>query len=283
MGCADARSGDHEDRLHRAVEDVASDHPEALFAVAVVDPATQTRFEVNGDSVLHAASMMKVPVMIEVFRQAEEGRFSLDDSLVVENRFRSIVDGSEFSIETDSDDGIYDALGGRMSIHDLTRNMITVSSNLATNMLIDYVSPDSVRETVRRLGGSGVEVLRGVEDLKAFEQGLNNTATASGLAALFEVLMEGRAVSAEADRQMIDILLDQRFTSIIPAGLPDDVRVAHKTGWITRIHHDGGIVYPPGSAPYVLVVMMRGIDDEARSAAAGARIAAAVHQVLRPD
>ncbi len=282
-GCDRSSEESLQQPLADAVEDVLVDYPEATIAVAVIDPATNTRYSVNGDTTFHAASMMKVPVMIEVFRQAEEGRFSLDDSLLVENRFRSIVDSSVYSIETDSDDGIYAALGGLMSIRDLTRNMITVSSNLATNILIEHVSPTAVRETTERLGGTGVNVLRGVEDLKAFGQGMNNTATASGLAALFEALMERRAVSAEADSQMIDILLDQQFQSVIPSGLPEGVGFAHKTGWITGIHHDGGIVFPPEGDPYVLVVMTRGIVDEIESAAAGAEVATAVHSVLRPD
>lgn len=283
MGCDRSSDARRAANLESAVADVVADYPEATIAVVVIDPESDTRLSLNGDTTFHAASMMKVPVMIEVFRQANEGRFSLDDSLTVENRFSSIVDSSEYSIETDSDDSIYDDLGEQMSILDLTRNMITVSSNLAANLLIDYVDPDSVQRTVDRLGADGVRVLRGVEDLKAFEAGLNNTATADGLAALFEALMEQRAVSPEADSQMIRILIDQQFNSMVPRGLPENAAFAHKTGWITGVHHDGGIVFSTRHAPYVLVVMTRGIEDEGESAEAGAEIATAVHGVLRPD
>lgn len=282
-GCDRSDHGGMQEPLDDALLEIAESHPEATIAVAVVDPHTGTRHALNGDTTMHAASMMKVPVMIEVFRQAEAGRFALEDSLLVENRFHSIVDSSEYSIETDSDDSIYQALGSRMSILDLTRNMITVSSNLATNILIDHLSPQSVQQTVERLGGEGVRVLRGVEDLQAFDQGLNNTATASGLATLFEALMERRAVSPAADSQMIDILLDQQFTSVVPQGLPGGVSFAHKTGWITGIHHDGGIVIPEEGEPYVLVVMTRGILDESESAGVGAEIAGVVHEILRGD
>lgn len=271
--------------LEEAIESILADYPEAVVGIAVRDPKTGTTYERQGQHSFHAASTMKVPVMIEVFNQATQGRFSLDDSLTVRNEFRSIVDGSPYSIGTDSDDSIYTLLGEQMSIRDLTHNMITVSSNLATNLLIDFVGAESVQETVRRLGGDGVDVLRGVEDLRAFEAGRNNTATATGLASILEAVMMGNAVSAEADSQMVEILLDQRFVSMIPRGLPDNATFAHKTGWITAVHHDAGIVVIEDDDPYVLVIMTEGIRDESESAELGAELAAVIHRVLRdaPD
>ncbi|MDX1488508.1 MAG: serine hydrolase [Acidiferrobacterales bacterium] len=245
------------------------------------DPATGTRLDLNGDRLFHAASTMKVPVMIELYRQARLGRFSLDDSLLVENAFRSIVDGSPYRIEDDSDDAIYERLGQQMAIRDLIYQMITVSSNLATNLLIGYVSADSVQATIERMGTREMRVLRGVEDIKAYRQGLSNSATSSDLAVLLQALMENRAVSDEDDVEMIDILLDQRFNEMIPAGLPEGVRAAHKTGSITRINHDAAIVLPDDADPYVLVLLTEGIDDHAVSAALGARITALVHARLR--
>ena len=269
--------------LEAALEAVIARHPEATVAVAVRDAATGTILDLRADRPFHAASTMKVPVMIEVFRQAALGRFGLDDSLAVENSFRSIVDGSPYRIEDDSDDAIYTVLGTKMSVRDLVHNMITVSSNLATNLLIDFVSADSVQPTAERRGATDIRVLRGVEDIKAFRQGLSNTTTAADLAALLAALRDGRAVSPEADRAMVDILHAQRFNTMIPAGLPGDVRVAHKTGWITEIHHDAALVYPGEAAPYVLVVLTEGIADEDASAALGAEIAGAVHAALRPQ
>jgi beta-lactamase class A len=125
-----------------------------------------------------------------------------------------------------------------------------------------------------------MNVLRGVEDGKAFERGLSNTTTARALAALFERIGRGEAVSPEASREMIDILKRQRFDGAIPAGLPEDVAVAHKTGNITRIHHDAGIVYGP--RPFVLVVLVRGIDEEAESAALIASITRRLYRELAP-
>ena len=280
-GCTASPSAETDRALRTAVEAILAAYPDATVAVAVRDPVTDTHFDVDADRVFHAASTMKVPVMIEVFRRA--GTDPIGDSLTVLNAFRSIVDGSPFSITDDSDDTVYDLLGERVPVQVLLRRMITHSSNLATNLIIEYVTADSVQQTIERLGTEQMRVLRGVEDLEAFEQGLSNTATAADLATLLLALVEGRAVSPSADSAMVDILLDQAFDSMIPAGLPADARVAHKTGEITRIHHDAAIVYPDDAPPYVLVVLTEGIDDHGRSARLGAEIARAVHTTLRSE
>lgn len=280
--CRNASTPEPPASFEETLDAIIAPHPEATVAVAVRDAQTGTVLDRNGDRAFHAASTMKVPVMIEVYRQAALGRFSLDDTLPVENAFRSIVDGSAYSIEDDSDDAIYERLGQAMTIRDLVYQMITVSSNLATNLIIDYVSADSVQATCERLGTTTMQVLRGVEDIKAYRQGLSNSATAADLAMLLDALRHGTAVSPEADSAMIKVLLDQTFNTMIPEGLPADARAAHKTGWITRIHHDAAIVYPAQGEPYVLVILTEGIDDETVSAALGAEIAQAVHAALRP-
>ena len=224
------------------------------------------------DTSFHAASTMKVPVMIELFRQAEAGLLGLDDQLPIRNEFHSIVDGSVYTMDVtaDSDAEVYKAVGKTMSLRELNEAMITVSSNFAANLLIERLGAKNVQQTVDRLGGTGVVVLRGVEDQKAFDKGLNNTTTARGLATLLHKLATGRAVSAKADAEMIEVLKRQKFKDAIPAGLPPGTPVAHKTGTITRIHHDAAIVYGP--KPYVLVILVRGIQEQKESAALMAAI-----------
>ncbi len=114
------------------------------------------------------------------------------------------------------------------------------------------------------MGASGMQVLRGVEDQKAFDAGKNNTTDALGLLTLFEAIGKGKAVSPKASTEMVEILQRQKFNDAIPAGLPAGTLVAHKTGTITRIHHDAGIVY--AARPYVLVILTRGILDQTISA-----------------
>jgi beta-lactamase class A len=232
---------------------------------------------IDADKPFHAASTMKVPVMIELFRQARDGHLSLDDPLPVRNEFRSIVDGSAYSLSEgeDSDSEVYAAAGRTMSLRRLCELMITVSSNFATNLLIGRLGIENVKKTVTRLGAEGMNVLRGVEDDKAYEKGLNNTTTARGLMVLMEKLARGVAVDPVSDRAMVGILKRQKFRDAIPAGVPSGVPVANKTGNITRIHHDAAIVET--ERPYVLVVLVRGIEDEKTSAALIREISKAIH------
>jgi beta-lactamase class A len=151
-------------------------------------------------------------------------------------------------------------VGKTMTLRELCEAMITVSSNFAANLLIEKLGVENIRRTVTRLGADGMQVLRGVEDQKAFDKGLNNTTTARGLMILLEKIAAGKAVDSAADAEMIDILKRQKFDTAIPAGLPPGTAVAHKTGTITKIHHDAAIVYGP--RPYVLVVLVRGIQEQ---------------------
>lgn len=231
---------------------------------------------IDPDKTFHAASTMKVPVMIELFRQAHAGTLTLDEPLPIRNEFRSIVDGSPYtlSVGDDSDREVYANIGRSMTLRALNEAMITVSSNFATNLMIERLGVENIRETVARLGADGMKVLRGVEDSKAFDKGLNNATTARGLLVLLEKIGRGEAVSAAADREMVNVLKRQKFGDGIPAGLPAGTPVAHKTGNITRIHHDAGIVYGP--RPYVLVVLVRGIQDQKVSGPLIAAISKAV-------
>lgn len=252
---------------------------EAAVAFRMLDGRSEVL--IDPDKRFHAASTMKVPVMIELFRQAAARSLSLDDPLVIRNEFRSIVDGSTYALSegADSDKLVYASVGKTMTLRQLCELMITVSSNFAANLLIERVGVDNVRSTVARLGAGGMEVLRGVEDQKAFDKNLNNSTTARALLVLFDKLARGWAVSKKADAEMVGILERQMFDDGIPAGLPPGTRVAHKTGNITRIHHDAGIVF--GKRPYVLVVLVRGIQDQKQSAALIAELSKAIHASVR--
>jgi len=205
--------------------------------------------------------------MVELFHQAHDGKLKLDDLLPVKNEFHSIVDGSPYRLDAadDSEVNLYQAVGQTRTLSQLCQLMITVSSNLATNLLIEKLGVENIRATAREFHADGMNVLRGVEDQKAFDKGLNNTTTARGLAVLLESLAQGRAFDSEASRQMVAILEHQTFNEGIPAGLPPGTRVAHKTGEITKIHHDAGIVFAP--KPFVLVILVRGMDDFKQSSA----------------
>ncbi len=213
------------------------------------------------DRPFHPASTFKTCLMMEVFHQAEQGKLSLKELLQIKNEFPSIVDGSAFSLlaEEDAEQDLYTHLGERLPLDDLVRRMIAVSSNLATNLIIQRVTPENTTAFMRELGADGLIIRRGVEDNKAFQLGLNNVATARGLATIFERLEKREAVSSGADEEMIGILLQQQFNEMIPAQLPPGSRVAHKTGWNGDTYHDSGVVYPPGGSPFVLAILTCGI------------------------
>jgi beta-lactamase class A len=262
-----------ENQLRRVIE---ASGAEVAVAYRTLDG--QSELFIDGDKPFHAASTMKVPVMIELFRQARSGQLSLDDTLTIRNEFRSIVDGSPYKLSEgdDSDSQVYAALGKSMTLKQLCELMIAVSSNFAANLLIEKLGVENIRRTVSALGADGMQVLRGVEDQKAFDKGMNNTTTARGLLVLLDRIAHAQAVDPARDAEMIEILKRQKFNDAIPAGLPPGTAVAHKTGDITRIHHDAAIVFGP--RPYVLVLLVRGIDDQKKSAALMAEMSRVVYE-----
>ena len=246
----------------------------AEFGFAYRDLETGAGILLSPDTEFHAASMMKVPVMVRLYRMADAGSLDLDAPLPVSNEFTSIYDGSTYSLtwDDDSDSTLYARTGDAIPTRELIDLMIGRSSNLATNILIDLADPDSIAAMLEDFGAQGMKVLRGVEDTPAYRHGMNNTTSARGLLELYTALVRGTAASPASTGEMLDILLRQEFNEMIPAGLPADVPVAHKTGWITEIDHDGGIVFPPGGSPYVLVILTRGVEDAAVTRRAGADV-----------
>ena len=265
------------EELYQRVSDTLA-RQSGKFALVFHNLAMHESLEIQAREPFHAASTMKTAVMIEVYKQVAEGKFSMDDSMAIHNQFKSIVDGSIYSLDKadDSEQGLYQQIGQKRKLSDLVYDMIIVSSNLATNLVIELVRPEQVTKTMRDLGAEHTEVLRGVEDQKAFDKGLNNMTTAEDMGTIFKRIAEGDAVSPQASEAMTRILLDQKFNEIIPARLPADVKVAHKTGSITGVHHDCGIVFLPDGRKYVLVLLSKEMKDEE----AGIKAMAAVSEMI---
>lgn len=253
------------DSLRGSIERRIAAVPGAYVAVSFRDLGSSESLDLAADVDFHAASTMKIPVMLEILRSAEAGRISLDQGLLLVNRFHSIVDGSSYELDPaeDSDSSVYARVGERVPVRELMERMIVRSSNLATNALIAMVGAEPANATAHALGATHIRVLRGVEDGKAFAAGRNNTTTSADLAALLSSIERGDALRPESTRLMKEILLRQEFNDGIPAGVPPGTPVAHKTGSITATMHDAAIVYPAGRRPYVLVVLTRGIPQEA--------------------
>jgi beta-lactamase class A len=267
------------DSLRAAIEARIRQSPGVEVGVAYVDLQTGDTLYMNADTLFHAASTMKVPVMLQLFHRVSAGTLRLDQTVPLVNQFYSIVDGSPYQQDPgeDSDSAVYKLVGTQVRIDTLIRHMITRSSNLATNTLIALAGPDQIKTMLASLGIHRMLVLRGVEDLKAFDKGMNNLTTARDLATLFTAIETGTAADATATAAMKEILLAQEFNSGIPAGLPSGTRVAHKTGDLTAHNHDAGIVYPSGRKPYVLAVLTRGLQNRSESSALIADISRLVY------
>ena len=251
------------DSLAMRIDSLVAAVPGAEVAVAFIDLGSSDTLFRNADAVYHAASTMKIPVMMEILRSSEAGRLHLDQEILLVNQFASIVDGSPYAIDDDTDTAIYSHIGERFTVRELMRRMIVYSSNLATNALIALVGAEQVNAMAANLGARTTRVLRGVQDLKAFEAGMNNTLTARDLAILLRSVEERVAVSPAAAVAMRDLLLAEEGNRRIRAGVPAGVPVASKTGEITGHYHDSAILYPPERPAYVLVVLTRGISEDA--------------------
>lgn len=251
--------------LRKKMDEELKKQPGAHFGYAFIDLQTGERLSHEGGRSFHAASTMKTPVMVEAYKQAAAGKFSLEDEVEIYNRFTSIANKKvTYSLDAadDSEKELHSMIGRKTSWNDLIYRMITESSNLATNILIDRLGAKNIMTSLRAAGADGVQVLRGVEDTPAYEKGMNNTVTADGLAVFFEALATGKLVNKYATGEIINILADQRHRDIIPGRLPKDVKVANKTGWITGINHDSGIVYLPDGRKYVLILLSQDLKEK---------------------
>jgi len=227
------------------------------LAVALHDLETGLQFRYRSERWFHAASTIKLAVLLGTYAAVHRGKYVPQSRLHVRNRFRSAYDGSSFRIlsERDADSEVQSAIGKTMRLSELARNMIIRSSNLATNLLLDLLGIEFLQRVLEENNLVGIDLRRGVEDELAFEHGINNRVTADGLVQLLRLIAEERALTPDLSRTMLEILHDQEFRSGIPAGLPAHARVAHKTGEISTIAHDAGIVYLPNRKPYIVAIL----------------------------
>lgn len=249
--------------LKKRLEELAA-AGHATYGVVFKDLGTGLTIRIDETKVMHAASTMKTPVLLEVLRRVDEKTLDLDQEIAVENSFTSAADGSPFSIELEKTDGPTAAkMGGTLTLGSLVNEMIVRSSNLATNLVLTLVTPAAVQKLVDEMGAPSVKVRRCVEDTKAYEKGLNNETDAAGMAAIMEACRRSRKLSAGARAKAWDILAAQTFNDQIPAGLhpQSGAIVAHKTGTITSIQHDAAVVRLPDGREYVLVLLASGFPE----------------------
>jgi beta-lactamase class A len=271
-----------EGALHDRIEEIRAAAGLHAISAHVHDYESGRDFSHHGDRWFHAASTMKVAVLLALFKAAETGTVRLEDRLHVRNRFRSIADRSIFNIakDRDADASVHRRVGRSMKLIELAQPMIVRSSNLATNLLLAHLTPAAVQETLRSVGVDGVKVVRGVEDNAAFDQGLNNLATARGLVQIFRLLREDHFFHEASRRQMLDILFAQEFNAMIPALLPNGTQVAHKTGEISTCTHDAGLALLPGRHPYAVAILTEHPADTEAPQKAVAKVSRAIYEFV---
>src|SRR5438105_8184815 len=245
------------DALRLRIESIAEKSNARAVAVALHDTESGAELHYDADRWFHGASTIKVAILLAVYGEIDRGRLAPQSRVHVRNRFLSAYDGSPFRIlaDRDADSEVHASIGKTMRVSELALHMIAMSSNLATNLLLDLIGLETVQRTIERFGLTGLDIRRGVEDEKAFEHDIVNRVTANGLVALLRLIAEEHAYTPELSRQMLEILHQQEFRKGIPARLPREVRVAHKTGDISTVGHDAGVVYAPGRAPYVVAIL----------------------------
>jgi beta-lactamase class A len=268
--------------LQNRIEEIRTDSDLHALAVEVHDYESGRHFSREGDRWFHAASTMKVAVLLALFKAAENGTARLDDRLHVRNRFRSSADRSIFNVakDRDADPAVHRRIGRSMKLIELAHPMITRSSNLATNLLLDHLTPAGVQQILASANVEGIKVVRGVEDTVAFEQGQNNLTTARGLVQLFRLLRENHFFQEASRKQMLDILFAQEFRSMIPSLLPSSTEVAHKTGEISTCTHDAGLVLLPGRHPYAVAILSEHAPDAEAPQKAVAKVSRAIYEFI---
>jgi len=230
-------------KLSSDLNRMASDYPGAM-GIFVKDLTSGQTFAVNADAIFPQASSIKIPLLIELMRQAQSGEIDLRTR--VEIHRAGLVGGS--GVLQFFSDG-----GSSLSIHDLAVLMVVLSDNSATNLLIDRVGMDNVNSMLDGLGLHSTRLARKMMDIPAEQAGRENRSTPREMAALLEQLYAGKLLDAEHTKATLEIL-EYPKDSPLRAGLPDTITVAEKPGSLNGAQCDSGIVLL-GGRPYVISVM----------------------------
>ena len=231
----------------RRLDETAS-HVDGVVTYVVHDLTSGERFERGADVVLPTASVIKLAILYELFRQADAGRVALDEAVVLD-RSHAVPGGL-----------LYDLGTPRLSPRDLAVAMIVQSDNTATNVLIDRLEAGRINGRMRELGLRDMQLRRRMLDLEAARRGEENVAPARDVALLLERLHEGRGLSPQSAAALLETLRKPK-ESPLRRGLPASVPTASKPGGLDGVRADAGIVYAP-HRPYVIVVMTTFLADD---------------------
>ena len=234
--------------VQQAVQDVVAEYGEGVSVTFMPVGEPEGLVSVNGGVRHSSASMIKLLVLAALLDAAQQG--TVDLSSDVEVAPEDIVSGTG----TIQDEG-----AGTYALQELARRMIADSDNTATNVIVDLIGMDAVNAEAEKLGLSGTVMARKMMDTSAAEQGMQNRMSSDDAATILNMIATGTLVSPDMSNLALGFLLQQSVNAGLTDGVPAGVDVAHKTGELVQVEHDGGIVL--ASYPYVLVVMTEGVDN----------------------
>ena len=241
----------------------------AACVVMRMDDAVPVKLvSINPDTVFPAASLAKVPILVEVARQVELGLLTWQTRYSVSDAARVASAGviADLSAEL------------RPTLRDLAHLMITISDNTASNMLLDIVGMDAVNATMRTLGLNSTRLERRFIDFGARRAGRDNWTLAGDMALLFSLFCTDLLPGKET---MLQMLLRQNDYTLLPAYWSEDIPFAHKTGGLEGILHDAGILYPPAasSGPLIIAAMTANQSDKPLARFTLARIGRIIYKL----
>ncbi|MBV8530952.1 MAG: serine hydrolase, partial [Candidatus Eremiobacteraeota bacterium] len=230
---------------------VLARHVPAAIALDVLDLNTGYHAGFNAARSMPAASTIKLPVMVEVFQQLEGGRFDFQRRVTLEAADKDYGSGE-----------LCDApIGAAFPVSELLEKMIDISDNTATNMLIRLVGRRNIN---RRMDQLGLEHTHLAGDVRTGGWSIRQTLRTSpaDLVRLLELMARRELIDEWSSNEMIAILEADQYNTLLPAPLPPDVAIAHKTGSLYDTLNDAGIVYA-GNSPYVIAVMTTALPSQA--------------------
>ncbi|MDO9154001.1 MAG: serine hydrolase [Paludibacter sp.] len=253
----------HSERIKKEINQLIASI-EGVVSVYFKNTADKYIFKYNENELFNAASLMKIIVGLELLLRIEKGEIAEDSNIEIKNSFKSKSNKSQFKllVECDSEKELYDRIGTEVCVIELLELMITKSSNLATNNLFALIdNGNSISQLLTSLKMRNTQIVRGVEDQKAFDAGIINYTTAEDVFKLFEFINEGVSTGNKYILTLNEILKRQEHNSIIPQLLPVRLRIAHKTGTIKSIIHDAGIISSDDGINYILVILSKNLVD----------------------
>jgi beta-lactamase class A len=233
--------------LRQKMADIITTYP-SRWGIVIINQTTGSRLEFNAEAVFPAASLIKVPIMYEIMRQAAAGIISLEDSLVVTNGVRAGGAGILKELRPDIS----------LTVRDLITLMIIISDNTATNMLIDFAGMDKVNKTMINMGLKSTVLRRRMMDFAAARAGNENQTCAADLALLFAAIESSQGLPQSYGALMLDILTRQQIEDKLPFYLPEGTVLAHKTGTLPGVEHDAGILFLSDNS-YIICILCDGL------------------------